>query len=61
MGSIVGYLKDVRSELTKVTWPKKVEVIRLTLVIFTVSGIFGLFIGVLDFSFTKLLEFLVSR
>lgn len=54
------YLNEVKSELAQVTWPKKDQVIRLTLIIFSVSGIFGAFIGLLDFGFTKLLELLVS-
>lgn len=61
MNSLVTYLKEVQFEMTKVTWPKRAEVIRLTMVIFGVSGLFGVFIGLLDFSFVKLLELLVAR
>ncbi len=57
---IISYLKDVRYELSQVTWPKSAEVVRLTLVILGVSGIFGAFIGALDFVFTKLLELIIS-
>ena len=50
------YLKEVRLELTKVTWPKREEVIRLTLVVFIFSVVVGLYLGGLDLTFTKLLE-----
>lgn len=60
MNSIVSFFKDVRFELSKVTWPKKNEVIRLTLTIFIVSAIIGIYVGGLDFAFTKLLELFVS-
>jgi len=56
----IDYIKGVRSELSKVTWPKKDEVIRLTLTVFIISGIIGIYLGVLDFALTKLLEVLVS-
>lgn len=57
---IANYIDEVRLELTKVTWPKREEVVRLTLTVFTISGIVGLYVGLLDLGFTKLLEYLVS-
>ncbi|OGM59813.1 preprotein translocase subunit SecE [Candidatus Woesebacteria bacterium RIFCSPLOWO2_01_FULL_39_10] len=57
---LIDYLKDVRLELSKVVWPKRAEVIRLTLTVFAISGIIGAYVGVLDFALTKLLEFLIS-
>ncbi|OGM62311.1 preprotein translocase subunit SecE [Candidatus Woesebacteria bacterium RIFCSPLOWO2_01_FULL_39_14] len=60
MKVFIDYIKGVRSELSKVTWPKKDEVIRLTLTVFIISGIIGIYLGVLDFALTKLLEVLVS-
>jgi len=60
MSPVINYLKEVSRELMQVTWPKRADVVRLTVVILGVSGIFGVFIGLLDFSFTKLLSFLVS-
>ena len=61
MGNIISYLKDVRVEVGKVVWPKREEVIRLTLVVFAISIIVGAYVGGLDFVFTKLLEVLVIR
>lgn len=55
------YFNGVRLELSKVTWPKKEEVIRLTLLVFVTSGIVAAYVGGLDFTFTKLLSFIVAR
>jgi preprotein translocase subunit SecE len=55
------FLKDVRFELSKVTWPKREEVIKLTLIVFLISAIVGAYVGGLDFAFTKLLELVIAR
>ncbi len=61
MGGLINYLKDVRGELGKVVWPKREEVIRLTLVVFIISTLVAGFVGGLDFLFTKALELLVAK
>ena len=61
MRTTVDFLKDVRLELSKVVWPKREEVIKLTLTIIIISTIVGVYLGALDFGFTKLLEVLISR
>ncbi len=61
MGSILNFFSEVRLELSKVTWPKRNEVIKLTLIVFLVSGIIGAYVGGLDFLFTRLLTFVVSK
>lgn len=60
MKKIAKYFKEVKSELQKVTWPKKKEVLKLTLIVILISGIIALYVGLLDFGFTKLLEALLS-
>jgi len=54
------FLKETQVELKKVTWPKQQEVIRLTIVVVLISVIIGLFIGALDFTFTKIIETVVK-
>lgn len=49
----VAFLKETREELKKVTWPTQQEVVRLTAIVIIVSLLVGLFIGALDFIFTK--------
>jgi len=54
------FLRETQDELKKVTWPTRQEVIRLTMVVITVSLVVGLFLGVLDFSFTRLLGIFIK-
>ncbi|MBI1919237.1 preprotein translocase subunit SecE [Candidatus Microgenomates bacterium] len=60
MVSPITFLKEVRSELTKVIWPTPAEVIRLTWLVILISLAVGLFIGALDFIFTKTFSFLIG-
>lgn len=61
MQTVVNYLSEVKLELSKVVWPKRDEVIRLTLVVIAISFIVGVYTGGIDFIFTKLLGVVVSR
>ncbi len=53
------YFSEVKLELSKVVWPKKQEVVRLTLVVLSISAIVGIYLGGIDYLFTKLLESLI--
>ena len=61
MEKVLGYFSEVGAELSKVTWPKRQEVVRLTLVVFAISVIVAFYVGGLDYVFTKLLELIVAR
>lgn len=61
MRAISKFFGEVKLELTKVTWPTRDEVIKLTLTVFLVSGILGLYVGGLDFAFTTLLTQIVTK
>ena len=58
--ALINYIREVRIELGKVIWPKRKEVVRLTLIVFLISGIIGAAIGIVDYAFTKLLELIIS-
>jgi preprotein translocase subunit SecE len=53
------FLKEVRAELGKVTWPGTSDVSRLTITVIVISVIVGLYLGSADFLFTNLLGLLV--
>lgn len=55
------FITEVKAELLKVTWPTKEQVIRLTTVVIVISLIVGVFVGGLDFIFTKLIELIVKK
>ena len=61
MKQILNFIQEVKLEVSKVVWPKRHEVIRLTLIVFLVSGILGGYVGGLDFLFTKALSLVVVR
>jgi preprotein translocase subunit SecE len=56
---VLKYLEEVRFEMTKVIWPKRNEVVGLTVTVILISLIVGTYLGALDYVFTKLLEILV--
>lgn len=56
----ITFLKEVRSELKRVTWPTRNEAIRLTSVVIAVSIVVGIYIGALDYLFTKIMELLLK-
>mgnify|MGYP000994156273 CR=1 FL=1 len=43
-----GFLKDVRSELKRVTWPTKQDVLRWSVVVVVALVFFGVYVAVLD-------------
>jgi len=47
-GKFVKFLKEVRTELTKVTWPTRQELIGSTIVTIVVTLIVSVFIGIVD-------------
>lgn len=57
----ITFLKEARAELLKVNWPCRKDLIQLTLVVIGVSIGAGLYLGGLDFMFTKLLEIFLSK
>ncbi|HSD98823.1 MAG TPA: preprotein translocase subunit SecE [Patescibacteria group bacterium] len=60
MTTPVTFLQQVYSELRKVTWPTRQEVVRLTATVILISLVVGVFIGGLDFIFTSLLQLVVK-
>lgn len=61
MNSLVRYIGEIKTELKKVVWPKRSEVVRLTTLVILISALVGIYIGGVDYIFTKLLESVVSR
>jgi preprotein translocase subunit SecE len=48
------YLRDVRGELKKVTWPAKNDLIKTTIAVLVISLFFGIYLFGVDFIFTKI-------
>ena len=60
MTTPITFLKETNEELKKVVWPTRQEIIRLTMVVILVSMIVGIFLGGLDFVFTKAIEIVIK-
>lgn len=57
MNSILTFLKEVRTELAKVSWPTNKQIALYTIVVIGVSLFFAVILGVLDIFY----EFLVNK
>jgi len=51
LAQIVGFFRDVRAEVRKVTWPTSEELKKATLVIVIFVTILGIVIGLMDATF----------
>jgi len=57
---ISGFLKEVQSEMKKVSWPTRKETLGSTTVVIVVVLILALFIGLSDVILSKIMELLVK-
>ena len=55
------FLKEARTELTKVSWPSRAQAIRLSLIVIAATVVAAIFLGAFDLLFTKLTELIISR
>jgi preprotein translocase subunit SecE len=55
------FLEEAWSELKKVTWPTREQVRNLTVLVFVISGILGLYIAAFDALFTFVVAQLATR
>ncbi len=56
MNKIFSFLREVRLELKKVTWPSKNDIIKHTLLVIGISLVVALFLGAMDLIFTWVLN-----
>ncbi len=52
----MGYLKDVRAEMTHISWPKRDTVIKHTTLVIVIAVVVGVGLGLLDNGFGKVLS-----
>ncbi len=60
MSSVITFLREVRVELAKVSWPTKGQLLRYTLVVVAVSVALAIYLGILDAIFSQALRRIVS-
>ncbi len=56
MANPVQFVKEAKSELTKVVWPSRKETLRITLAVVALSLLVAIFLGAVDYGLTKLVE-----
>ena len=52
---ILQFLKEVRSELVKVSWPTRQEVVTSTLVILVLTAFLTVYVGIIELGLSKIL------
>ncbi|WP_457568640.1 preprotein translocase subunit SecE [Desulfurobacterium sp.] len=55
------FLKEVREELERVTWPTREEVVEATIGVIVFTGIIAAYFWIIDMIFTKLLQFIIKQ
>lgn len=59
MGTLIQYLRDVRSELTHVSWPTTVQAVGYTALVIIIVILVAVILGAADALFTFGLEFII--
>lgn len=60
-GNVVSrYIKESMGELSKVTWPTKNKAVRLTIIVLIFTLVFAVFLGVLDYLFQLLYDYVLT-
>jgi len=58
---VVGFFKEVKLEMLKVSWPNKAELMGSTVVVLVSLGVLSLFIGVCDIALSTLVNVIMAR
>ncbi|MDD2430727.1 MAG: preprotein translocase subunit SecE [Firmicutes bacterium] len=56
----VKFFRDIRTELRKIVWPNKKELINYTIVVIVFSLVVAFFIGIIDLGFSAGFQYLIS-
>lgn len=57
---LMKFLRDVRIEMGKVTWPTRKDLAQSTLVVLVAVAIAAAYTSVLDFGFSKIVDFVIN-
>ena len=53
---MTSFLRDVRGEMKKVTWPSKNDLYKTTIAVIVSSIVFGIYLFGVDFIFSRLIK-----
>ncbi|OGN04013.1 MAG: preprotein translocase subunit SecE [Candidatus Yanofskybacteria bacterium RIFCSPHIGHO2_02_FULL_44_12b] len=61
MDKVVNFLKDVKTELSKVNWPTRKQTTQYTLIVVGISLFLAVFLGLVDLGLGTLLKELILK
>ena len=59
-GGLMKFLRDVRIEMGKVTWPTRKDLVQSTMVVIVVVLIVATFVGIADFGFSRFVAWFIQ-
>jgi preprotein translocase subunit SecE len=59
IGRVREFVREVLAEFRKVTWPSRQELINSTAVVVVLTAVIAVFLGVVDVSLTRLVEWIL--
>jgi preprotein translocase subunit SecE len=60
MSKLSGFFKNVVSEMRKVSWPKRKELTRYTIVVLSTVVFMAIYFGIIDLGISQLMEWYLA-
>ncbi|PLR84792.1 preprotein translocase subunit SecE [Bacillus canaveralius] len=60
MQRLINFFRDTGREMRKVSWPKRGELIRYTIIVIATVTVFALFFAVLDLGISELIRLILE-
>jgi preprotein translocase subunit SecE len=60
MSKLIGFLKNVGSEMRKVSWPKRKELTRYTIVVLSTVVFMAVYFGLIDLGISRVMEWYLA-
>jgi preprotein translocase subunit SecE len=61
MNKAVEYIREVKTELTKVVWPSRRDTVKTTFIVIAFSVAVAVFLGLADFGLNELIQYIFTR
>lgn len=58
---VVNFLREVRGEFQRISWPSRAEIIGLTTLVILIVITLSIYVGLWDFIFQRAVAFLLQR
>ena len=59
MSKMVSFIREVRAELGKVTWPKRDDLVGAVIIVCLLSIAFAIVIGLMDMGVSRLVQWMI--